>query len=83
MHLAEHGRLTLDARRTRGRLEDFLQRQNRFSSLTRKDPRGSEELHHQLQVSQPLEMDGMRSRVRHALARLLLLLQQHKQCASA
>ncbi|KAF6254486.1 pyruvate-ferredoxin oxidoreductase [Scenedesmus sp. NREL 46B-D3] len=40
-HARHHGRLTLDARRTRGRLEDFLQRQNRFSSLTRKDPRAA------------------------------------------
>jgi pyruvate/2-oxoacid:ferredoxin oxidoreductase beta subunit len=50
VHLAEHGKLTLDSKRIKGNLEDFLQRENRFSSLTRKNPKASEELHHHLQV---------------------------------
>jgi pyruvate/2-oxoacid:ferredoxin oxidoreductase beta subunit len=50
VHLAEHGKLTLDSKRIKGNLEDFLARENRFSSLTRKNPKASEELHHHLQV---------------------------------
>jgi pyruvate/2-oxoacid:ferredoxin oxidoreductase beta subunit len=50
VHLAEHGKLTLDSKRIKGNLEDFLQRENRFSSLTRKNPKASDELHHHLQV---------------------------------
>ncbi|WIA36898.1 hypothetical protein OEZ86_008144 [Tetradesmus obliquus] len=49
VHLAEHGKLTLDSKRIKGNLEDFLARENRFSSLTRKNPKASEELHHHLQ----------------------------------
>jgi hypothetical protein len=56
VHLAEHGKLTLDSKRIKGNLEDFLQRENRFSSLTRKNPKASEELHHHLQVRRALQL---------------------------
>jgi pyruvate/2-oxoacid:ferredoxin oxidoreductase beta subunit len=56
VHLAEHGKLTLDSKRIKGNLEDFLQRENRFSSLTRKNPKASDELHHHLQVRMRMRM---------------------------
>lgn len=50
MHLAQHGKLTLDSKKLKGTLEDFLQKENRFSALTRKNPEASAKLHHHLQV---------------------------------
>lgn len=50
VHLAQHGRLTLDSRKIKGEVEDFLQKENRFSTLTRKNPEASARLHHHLQV---------------------------------
>lgn len=49
VHLAQHGKLTLDSKKLKGNLEDFLARENRFASLTRKNPKVSAELHHHLQ----------------------------------
>lgn len=50
VHLAQHGRLTLDSKKIKGDLETFLAKENRFSSLTRKNPEASARLHHHLQV---------------------------------
>jgi hypothetical protein len=50
VHLAQHGKLTLDSKKLKGTLEDFLQKENRFSTLTRKNPEASAKLHHHLQV---------------------------------
>lgn len=50
MHLAQHGKLTLDSKKLKGDLEEFLKKENRFSSLTRKNPEASARLHHHLQV---------------------------------
>jgi hypothetical protein len=56
VHLAQHGRLTLDSKKIKGDLETFLAKENRFSSLTRKNPEASARLHHHLQVSIALTM---------------------------
>lgn len=49
VHLAQHGKLTLDSKKLKGELEDFLKRENRFNALTRKNPESSAKLHHHLQ----------------------------------
>jgi pyruvate-ferredoxin/flavodoxin oxidoreductase len=49
-HLAQHGKLTLDSKKIKGDLEDFLKKENRFSVLTRKNPEASARLHHHLKV---------------------------------
>lgn len=58
MHLAQHGKLTLDSKKLKGTLEDFLQKENRFSTLTRKNPEASAKLHHHLQVSARRHLRG-------------------------
>lgn len=50
VHLAQHGKLTLDSKKLKGELEDFLKKENRFNVLTRKNPEASARLHHHLQV---------------------------------
>lgn len=50
MHLAQHGKLTLDSKKLKGELEEFLKKENRFNVLTRKNPEASARLHHHLQV---------------------------------
>jgi hypothetical protein len=87
VHLAEHGKLTLDSKRIKGSLEDFLQRENRFSSLTRKNPKASEELHHHLQVTRAtttvifcyLGVD----RILHAVCELCGLAGSNARCEEA
>ncbi|EFN55341.1 hypothetical protein CHLNCDRAFT_134349 [Chlorella variabilis] len=43
------GKLTLDSKKIKGALEDFLKRENRFMVLTRKDPEAAGKLHHQME----------------------------------
>jgi pyruvate-ferredoxin/flavodoxin oxidoreductase len=54
-HLAQHGKLTLDSKKIKGDLEDFLKKENRFNVLTRKNPEASARLHHHLKVRHPIE----------------------------
>lgn len=54
-HLAQHGKLTLDSKKIKGDLEDFLKKENRFNVLTRKNPEASARLHHHLKVRQEKE----------------------------
>lgn len=49
VHLAQHGKLTLDSKKLKGELEEFLKKENRFNVLTRKNPEASARLHHHLQ----------------------------------
>lgn len=58
MHLAQHGKLTLDSKKIKGDLEDFLKKENRFNALTRKNPEASARLHHHLLVSRVDDLGG-------------------------
>eukprot|EP00878_Enallax_costatus_P008477 GHUV01008861.1.p1 GENE.GHUV01008861.1~~GHUV01008861.1.p1 ORF type:complete len:276 (+),score=125.80 GHUV01008861.1:268-1095(+) len=49
VHLQQHGKLTLDSKKLKGNLEDFLKKENRFNILTRKNAQVAGELHHHLQ----------------------------------
>ncbi|KIZ02108.1 putative pyruvate-flavodoxinoxidoreductase [Monoraphidium neglectum] len=45
---APRAQLVLDSKKLKPGLEEFLDRENRFTILTRKDPAAADELHHQL-----------------------------------
>jgi hypothetical protein len=65
VHLAQHGKLTLDSKKLKGEIEDFLKKENRFNVLTRKNPEASARLHHHLQVgvTANAEVDCMKTLV--------------------
>eukprot|EP00878_Enallax_costatus_P018476 GHUV01019451.1.p1 GENE.GHUV01019451.1~~GHUV01019451.1.p1 ORF type:complete len:572 (+),score=182.65 GHUV01019451.1:295-2010(+) len=55
-----HGKLTLDSKKPKGQLEEYLQGQVRFSALTRQDPAVSAELHQHMQTDIIARLDKLR-----------------------
>ncbi|GAB4824108.1 hypothetical protein N2152v2_011154 [Parachlorella kessleri] len=63
------GRLSLDSKRLKGGLEEFLQHENRFAVLVRKDPEAAARLHHELEEHIHLRQERlvhMAEELRHA-----------------